>query len=232
VNRRPTPSTACPTSQSVHGVIAGLVLDDESGRVLVGVRDIERNVRHPGVISIPTMRVPLALARELCGERVPDATEQAVEVSGPVRPVGGHGSTIALEGLLVEALLTKKLGLGDALVSGAVRGHCSVRLAMFDRVDDPTGRDGREEVTMMVTLGVTLSGVRRFLPARTASYSDFAWVPCEELTQAWHGRCAQQLFPYANPFEICIRGLCIRSAVHLIELPSRDLALLGEASGD
>jgi hypothetical protein len=218
VNRRPTPTTVCSKSQSVHGVVAGLITDAESGHVLVGVRDVEHNPRHPGVISIPTMRVPLTIARELCGDSVPDAAQQAAELSGPVRPVGGHGATLTLEGLVIEAMLAKKLGLGDGLVAGAVEGHCAARLAMFDRVDDPTGRDGREEVTMMVTFGVTLRNAPQCLPARTASYSDFAWVPCDELTSAWHGRCAQQLFPYANPFEICIRGLCIRSAVHLIEL--------------
>jgi hypothetical protein len=209
-------------SALVHGVVAGLVLDEGSGQVLVGIRDVQQNRRHPGVVSVPTLRVPLPLARELCAGRLPSPSCRVLELSGPWRPIGGAGSTRSLEGLVFETILAKKLVHGDSLEFGAVQGRCAAQLAMLDDVDDPTGRDGRNELTLMVTLVAYLRDARAYVRSRTASYAALDWLPPDEVIEAWRKRDAQRLFPQANPFEICIRGLCMRSAVYLLESAAVD----------
>lgn len=204
-------------SALVHGVVAGLVLDEDSGQVLVGIRDVQQNRRHPGVVSVPTIRVPLCLVKELCAGRVPSPACRSLELSGPWRQVGGRGGTRTLEGLIFETILAKKLVHGDSLEFGAVRGRCAAQLAMLDDVDDPTGRDGSNELTLMVTLVAYLRDARAYVRSRTASYAALEWLPPAEVIEAWRQRDAQRLFPRANPFEICIRGLCMRSAVYLLE---------------
>lgn len=111
--------------------------------------------------------------------------------------------------------MARKLGAADLLEEGQLQGACQLKMLSAAAVDDPTGT-GRREFTYMYTVAVELREGAALLPFSTASYSHIRWVEVSELMDRWDHRDALALFPQANPFEICIRGLCIRSAVALL----------------
>lgn len=189
-------------------------------QILVAVRAQETNPRHPGVVSVPTMRIPLALADRLTGGELPEDGGY-LDLLGPGQPFGTTGAGSSIEGLLVESILCKKIISGSMLESGEIQGACSVRCVSKADVDDPTGRDGRVEPTLMVTIVAECEKGGKYLEGKSASYSEITWIDQQDLMTSWRRRDAQFLFPDANPFEICIRGLCVSSAVHVL---SQDLS--------
>ncbi|WP_371660843.1 hypothetical protein [Streptomyces sp. NBC_00280] len=191
-------------------------------QILVAVRAQETNPRHPGVVSVPTMRIPLALAAELTGGELPDDGGY-LDLLGPCRTFGTAGAGTSIEGLLVESILSKKITSGSMLESGEIQGTCSVRCVSKANVDDPTGRDGAIEPTLMVTVVAECEKGGKCLEGNSASYSQITWIDQQDLMTSWRRRDAQFLFPDANPFEICIRGLCVSSAVHVL---GQDLSLI------
>ena len=201
-----------PTLRCVSGLV--LLTPSKPHRVLVGIRAFETNTRHPGVISVPTMRIPRSLAGSLVESL--DPAVAGAELVGSISSFGMPGSTESIQGLLVEAILAKKLELGGFLESGLIQGHCSVGLIAQGPVDDPTGVGEAPEETLMVTILAYCETGEKYLPGSSKSYSQIAWVDTCDLVTAWSCRDGQILFPEANPFEICIRGLCISSAVDVI----------------
>ncbi|WP_405991976.1 hypothetical protein [Streptomyces sp. NBC_00986] len=190
-------------------------------QVLVAVRAQETNPRHPGVVSVPTMRIPLALADQLTRGEIPEDGGY-LDLLGPYHTFGTAGAGTSIEGLLVESILSKKIISGSMLESGEIQGTCSVRCVSKADVDDPTGRDGAIEPTLMVTIVAECEKGGKRLEGNSASYSQITWIDRQDLMTSWQRRDAQFLFPDANPFEICIRGLCVSSAVHVL---SRDLSM-------
>ncbi|RLP98300.1 hypothetical protein EAD98_04745 [Micromonospora sp. CV4] len=181
--------------------------------VLVGVRSTEGNARHPGVVSVPTMRVPLRWATQQSGGVADGETRQLKASKGTF---GRPGSSSTEVGYALEALLTKKIVDGTLLDKGDVHGRCAFRLAMRGQVDDPTGTEDEIEDTLMLTiLAICDSGVDA-LRSQSHSYSQLEWVRSSDLLKAWRQRDGQLLFPESNPLEVCIRGLCIESAVRLL----------------
>jgi len=211
---------ARPSSENLAAVLSVVFLRREPGRqILVGVRAQDTNPRHPGVVSVPTMRIPLELAALLTRGENPEEGGY-LNILGPRRTFGTAGSGTSIEGLLVESVLTKKIISGHMLESGDIQGTCSVRCVSKAAVDDPTGRDGAVEPTLMVTIVAECEKGGKYLEGNSASYSEITWLDPQDLMTSWQRRDAQFLFPDANPFEICIRGLCISSAVHVL---SQDL---------
>ncbi|MET8011506.1 hypothetical protein ABZU86_10135 [Streptomyces sp. NPDC005271] len=186
-------------------------------QVLVGIRRPEVNDRHPGVVSVPTLRIPAELVPHMVPATGAGEVMANRDLRGPRRSFGTARSTTTPEGLLVEAVLSKKLRMGDALESGLVAGCCAVRCVLGGEVDDPTGRDGRLESTLMVTIEAELDHGAHRVPDSTASYSALSWAEPMELATAWRTRDGQRLFPDASPLEVCMRGLCVQSAVRVIE---------------
>ncbi|WP_158013031.1 hypothetical protein [Streptomyces sp. Root369] len=189
-------------------------------QILVAVRAQETNPRHPGVVSVPTMRIPLPLAAQLAGGKLPEDGGH-LDLLGPCRAFGTAGAGTSIEGLLVESILSKKIISGSMLESREIQGTCSVRCVSKADVDDPTGRDGAIEPTLMVTVIAECEKGGKYLEGNSASYSQITWIDRQDLMTSWRRRDAQFLFPDANPFEICIRGLCVSSAVHVL---SQDLS--------
>lgn len=207
---------ASPLSEEPATVLSVIFVRHEPRRqILVGVRSSKTNARHPGVVSVPTMRIPLALAEHLTGGAFPDESGY-LDLKGPRRTFGVTGSGTSIEGLLVESILSKKIISGGMLESGDIQGTCSVRCVSTAEVDDPTGRDGTVETTLMVTVAAVCEQGGKYLEGNSASYSEITWIDPRDLMTSWQRRDAQFLFPDANPFEICIRGLCISSAVHVL----------------
>ena len=199
-------------------MVAGFVFirPDQPDQVLVGVRRRDTNRRHPGVISVPTIRIPRLLASGLRVNPQEGKSQRFLRSSGTF---GQPASTESAAGLLVELVLAKKMIDGDILDQGLVSGRCALRLAMRQDVNDPGGVDGCIEDTLMLTIVACWEKGIDHLPVRSGSYSPLAWVPATELMASWDLHDGLRLFPNADPFEICIRGLCVLSAVEVLNNP-------------
>jgi hypothetical protein len=212
-------------------VLNALVVSQSAGkqRVLTAVRRPATNLRHPGVVSLPTMRIPAAMGALLSGlpagsagpERPSGSAGSAgnfafLTVHGARQAFGAPGVGRGLVSYLTEALLSRKLGAADLLETGRLAGGCAIGMVARAFVDDPTGTT-ESEPTLMHTVLVRVTRGAHLLPSASAAYNEICWVDPALLLLAWRCRDAQMLFPQANPFEICIRGLCIRSGVRLLE---------------
>jgi hypothetical protein len=210
-----------------HEAVAAFVFlcEDPKPQVLAAIRRPEFNDRHPGVVSVPTIRIPRELALQLaCVDPMGIPGLAGGAGSGLRRAFGVSRATTTVEGLLVETVMSKKLRMGDALEAGLVTGECYVDDVLRGDVEDPTGRDGSVEPTLMVGLVArVLSGADAF-PACTASYSALSWVDPYEFVMAWRTRDGQRLFPDASPLEVCIRGLCVQAAVRVLDRQNADVA--------
>jgi hypothetical protein len=218
---RQTPPELVAAKQKGSGslrIVAGFVFIRPGlpVHVLVGVRRRDTNRRHPGVISVPTIRIPELLASGLRIDSHGRKSQRFLTAGGTF---GQPGSTESAAGLLVELVLAKKLIDGAILDQGLVSGRCALRLALRQDVDDPGGVDGCIEDTLMLTVVARWDKGIDHLPTASGSYSRLEWVPATELMTSWDVHDGQLLFPDADPLEICIRGLCVLSAVEVLSDP-------------
>jgi hypothetical protein len=181
-----------------------------STRILVVVRDPLTNDTHPNVVSMPTARVPRIFLSALWPESVDGSTFGWTTLT-PWKPKestvhGGHEASIHV----VRAILSQKLGMGDALELGTFRFDAGVIAATSGWSHYGAGRIPHSERLMLVTLLVAVSCGARVIPERTASYAAIRWVPLWRFMRA-----AVEKNPSClglDPFELCIHGLCIASA--------------------
>jgi hypothetical protein len=129
------------------------------------------------------------------------------------RKIGVPYSLASVEAFTAEALITRKLGLTDELINGRLAGDLSVMTLARDRIYDEAGG---EEETLMLTMGCDLSE-RVDLVCDTACYSRLEWVPTDQVGAAVKSRDPLMLLPDASVFEVCLHGLCVRSAAYAIE---------------
>lgn len=226
---------AAAHSRSVSGgtVLNALLVSQSPGasRMLTVVRRPGVNPRHPGVVSLPTMRIPAAVAPLLPPRRRPEPQGEVTfhRLQGARQMFGVPGAGLGLASFLTESLLSRKLGAAELLENGQLTGWCSFRMVAEGAVDDPTGTTD-SEFTLMHTILVQVTTGAHHLPRESAAYSDIQWVDTRSFLLAWQRRDAQSLFPRANPFEICIRGLCIKSGVELLRAADCRFELDGDAT--
>lgn len=203
-------------------VVSLLLYKDASrAEVLLGVRRSSLNSpRHPDVLSTPTMRVPYSfMAQVLTAQQVAicDAAPPTfVAISDPGKcPIGVPYSLASPGAFLVEALMCRKLGLGSAIVSGEFSGVLSMEALAFDLVHDD--HDGYEQ-TLMLTYGCVPTRGASAVPSASAAYSRMDWVDASLVDAATRSKDPQLLLPDASPIEVCIHGLCVRSAAFVLTL--------------
>ena len=204
---------------SVVPALSLLIFRDGTEReVLLGVRrPSATSGRHAGVLSTPTMRVPLSLMRELLREadyQIGDEREpffDRIPLTG-TRELGVAYAMASAQAFAAEALISRKLGLAAELVEGRLTGELSAVAIGYDLIYDEIG--GMEK-TLMLTLRCVL-GSAIDLPARSASYSRLAWVQCANLEEAVATRDPLLLLPDESIWEICLHGLCVRSAAFVL----------------
>ncbi len=208
-------------------VISVVVRDGANrGRILLGVRrPVTTSERHPDVLSTFTMRVPrpvlLAALQEVEAPLKSPAAGSSVLLYGVRqfeigRPLGMRHVAV----YLAEALLCRKLEVGPALVTGTLNGVLSPLGLAMDIVEDPKGGDGPERTVMLTYTLDVLAGLE-LLPQSSASYTYLEWVDAALLSRAVRQHDALILLPDANPFEVCLHGLCVRSAASLLEESSK-----------
>lgn len=191
---------------------AGSITEDS--QVLVTVRDPFNNRTHPGVVSVPTIRLPAALAIELRqGQHVSNqfgATELFEYVAMNSWDADSHSPIT----FAVKTLLCQKLGVADALESGGLLFSAGVAAssAGWSYYDDEPSPSG--EFIRMTTLMVSIArGVGVFTP-QTASYSSVAWRKTGTFLRAARARDVSTLG--YDPVSTCIHGLCIASAYDVL----------------
>jgi hypothetical protein len=181
-------------------------------RILTVVRNPATNQTHPNTLSVPTQRIPDALLADLTSRPSLDAANPVL-VSNV--DTSGHDAVI----YAVESLLASKLGLADALESGAFEFEGAVGVTSTGDVHYPNEgvRGVRTERITMVNLIVLVRRGIDVLPESTAAYTSLNWAPWQRLGQAASENDVTRLVPGLDPVEICIHGLCIATSVQLWE---------------
>lgn len=198
---------------TTYGISCSIHRDAQMSETLLGVRrQTAVSVRHPGVLSTPTSRVPETLLRSVIDTFPADGLQLLPDL--PATPIGSEGSLQYPGSYLVESLMARKLGLSEALVRGVIRGTAQPRMIAAEEVADPLGTDETEH-TVMLTLSVVLTAGSDHIPSSTGSYSRLIWAPTELIGKALVARDALLIDDTLNPFEVCIDGLCIRSVAYL-----------------
>jgi hypothetical protein len=205
----------------VRVVSCVIARDPARGEILLGVRrPTPVSLRHPGVLSTPTMRIPACLFDTLL-----DAGGIAELHAGVVLIPGGRQADIGVAGSLgspeafvLESLLARKLGLARALTLGYFQAGAVLAAAALDLVEDPQGGD-EAEWTAMLTYEVNVLTGADLIDAKTDAYSRLIWAPADRITDAFRRHDALLVDESLNPFEVCIGGLCIKSAVRLLQKP-------------
>jgi hypothetical protein len=205
------------TASKPVSVISSIIFRDENHQeILLGVRqNSPLSPRHPGVLSTPTMRMPKQLYSAVTGGRAPDQVGVTCLSGHDVFPIGAPRSLAEPSSFALEALLTRKLGLADALMAGRFQGEAVLSAVSLDAVEDPQGDTG-PEWTLMVSYSLTIKSGADEIPPETRAYSPLIWGAADRLAVSYFSHDALLMDESLNPFEVCISGLCIRSAVEVI----------------
>jgi hypothetical protein len=171
------------------------------------------------------MRLPRELFELVAGPHIEKLTDTETDtgtgsIAGITSDRGvaiGCGASLGYaDTFVVESLLARKLGVADSLVLGRIQGRAKPATIAVDNVDDPLGT-GRTEHTYMISYSLVLEAGADLVPTETASYSRLIWAPTRLLGQAVASRDALILDDTLDPIEVCIHGLCVRSAAYQLE---------------
>ena len=196
-----------------------LFRDATKAEILLGVRRASAfNQRHPGVLSTPTLRIPEQLFQSLAAEaggqdlRPGDCKFFAENKTFTI----GYGSYFrSMPAFTLEAICARKLGMADSLTKSGFSGSARARSIAVENVNDPQGTQV-SELTAMLTYELVIHQGPDLFPYETEAYSRLIWAPAIRLQKALKARDALILNDTLNPFEVCIDGLCIRSAAAVI----------------
>lgn len=182
------------------------------------------SLRHPDVLSTPTLRVPHSLMNAIIHEahgRVPTFPGVGEFETFPrVSPVEFGGAQTLWTGtaFVVESLLARKMGQADALVMGRLRGHAGLAGIAVDVVPDPATE--KSELTHMLTIEVDVQAGADRLDRPTPSYSRLEWVEIEKLAEAVSRKDPFHLVSDLD-LSVCLYGLCVSSAVEVARSEER-----------
>jgi hypothetical protein len=195
-------------------------------KMLVCVRDPSSNGDHGDVASVPTKRIARAIYDEIAARvrwqmvarKDPEGSVKLCEVES-LRDdeLFSHNPGRAGDCVLRDAvcdLLSRKFNLGDALETGKVAFRAKplvIRTGPSPRI---SANDSGEYISIINVL-VLLDKGADVIPARTASYSDIAWVGANEFRDA-----ARSEAPIVFPSGVSRQygGLCVCSSDLLLHL--------------
>ncbi len=219
-------------------------------KILIGVRSEEANLTHPLVVSTPTQRIPPSILTEICnrGSKVeidrnlnlnfPEQLLQAYLFDHPMidsRHANCHDPLI----YSVESLLSRKLGLGDALERDQIHFRAQpvsllVGKVLYDNLETDEAekhqlsrdqiRSHSDEVVIenekyfqeyhaMCSIKVILSDPTA-IPKATPSYSSLHWIDVRQFLDVAKSRELGQLAHVLGNQAVgyCVHGLCIASS--------------------
>jgi hypothetical protein len=193
---------------------------DPQTRVRIGVRRAETNPTHPHIVSVPTQRIPRALAEALLhhAESI-EGLDQAVLIHAPRvsnRDRNGHDPVI----YAVESLLCTKLGVADPLEEGriqfdAVPAIYTVSYARYPNLFDVEASPyPPRELLRMINVRVEVTKGAGLFPEKTQSYDHGRWVPAKDFVKMMDGKDVSLVG--LPGFQFCVDGLCITTTNQLI----------------
>ena len=169
--------------------------------ILTGVRTEAANLTHPGVVSVPTLRVPEVLAESW---------------------LSGIDASIGL-GREMENLLARKLGVADAIELEKVRWkiHAFGAWQGTSIIGENQNGPVTEDLTMFNACIEIVEGSDLF-PAETASYKPLLWVPVKNFLRMVRTRQVAALGADGDELLLfCVYGLCLESAVRVLSIVGR-----------
>lgn len=177
-----------------------LVRHDGQGHydVLAGVRTPDANSTHPNVVSVPTLRIPAAIAKEwLADEGQGDVTREVVN------------------------LLARKLGVADWLELNQIRILCHHFDVWQGTSVNGENEDGlvTENITMFNACIEVVTGSELF-PERTASYDPLLWAPIADFLRMVRTREVGLLRSDLDELMYCAYGLCLQTTERILDTVS------------
>lgn len=207
------------SSLAVADVCAvSLVSFDEPNRILIGVRRSSTNESFPNAMSVPTQRVPSSLLEEISANvhlQVDEGSNHEFEsIWVSSSRSSGHDPLI----FLIDSILARKLHLSDALESGEFKYEATLATITTAWVDQlRAAGPAMPELTRMANVIVSVTSGASLIPEETASYSRICWRPQRDVLEAIHTNDALIAWPDGDPFELCVKGLCLATTADLIE---------------
>lgn len=208
-------------------VISAVLLHriDGANHMLGGVRT-DVDPRHQQVFSSITQSVPEKVFRDIVGHPdrwKPDTVEDLSKDSQTYR-VGCGDHAMSLGTTVIECMLSRKVGLGNALTAGTFRGIARRTVGIARWVPDASTDEALYEI--MGGLVITdLRGIEE-IPERTSAYDPLVWVRADRVARAVAKNDALVLDPDLNRLSLMtcagVGGSCMRLAVAAIERYAND----------
>lgn len=188
-------------------VLALTILRHAASRpeIVVGVRDPESNRYHQNVASVPTRRVPPAIARHWL---------RALRTGRP--------ATAAARADLrdeVANIFSRKLGLADHQERDEIRFRveslsAAQGISVIGEQDD--GRPRTENLTMFNAV-VWVEKGDEHLPTGTASYKPLVWADVDNFVAMSENRDTGRLEKGFEQSFFCAYGLCLETSVRALD---------------
>ncbi len=119
----------------------------------------------------------------------------------------------------VDSLMTRKLGLADALEQRLLRYQARVAVLMRG-ISDVSDQEENAVVTRpvdMINVAVQIECGDDLFPRESASYSRIRWVDVPTFLDVALTRDVTMLAEDLNIFEFCVRGLCVRTTCEVLK---------------
>jgi hypothetical protein len=171
--------------------------------ILTGVRTEAANKTHPGVVSVPTLRIPNEVAMNWL-ERLREPDETTL-----------HAEGVTLRE--VRNVLARKLGVADALELGLIRLK-QLDLAVWQGtsvIGESQGGLVTEDLTMFNACVEVVAGSDLF-PKETVSYNPLIWARVHDFLRMVHTREVAHLNAGLDPLQFCVYGLCLSTTERIL----------------
>jgi hypothetical protein len=189
-------------------------------KLRIGVRRAERHITHPDIVSVPTQRVPSALADSLLRGWL-DTLEIGQMATFGMRWVSnqtqnGHDPII----YAVESLLCTKLGVATALEAGKVVFEaspeiCTLNFARYPNILDLEDSPyPAEELLRMTNIRVHITEGVDLFPEDTESYMHSRWVQVANFRKMMDGKDLRWVG--LDSFKFCVDGLCVATTNEIV----------------
>jgi hypothetical protein len=165
-----------------------------------------------------TMRIPEVLYRSVVDQdpSLYRAGRTEITATSAAIAIGSDSSNSSPASYAIESLLARKLDLGHALSLGQLQASARLAAVAVQEVPDPQG-GSPPEWTHMTSFLVDITAGVDLIPSASGAYSRLIWIQGSKLGLAFRSHDALLLDDALDPFEVCISGLCIHSAVAILE---------------
>lgn len=189
--------------------------------VRIGVRRNDTNTTHPDIVSVPTQRMPAALAKALLNGEPDEWIEEELHQL-PIawvdnESLSGHDPVI----YSVESLMCMKLGVSEPLERDEITFVASPALLTISHahypnlIEVPDAPYPSDELLRMINLRVHVESGCNLFPETTASYEHCRWVTARDFQSMMDGKDVSAVG--LDGFKFCVDGLCVATTSQLLK---------------